>query len=152
MRSNLVRAAFAALLLSSSLGLASANASSMAPGEQTTRTDQIEEALPPQPAAPMVHAMAAPRYAQAMRPRLHQIVHELNRADHRIRVDSRHGYLTASERNQVRREAGEIRREAHATANRHNGAIPHAQFVRYQRDIRDLGRTIHRLSTNGAVA
>lgn len=76
--------------------------------------------------------------------RLARIVAELDRAGHRINVDRHRGHLTAAEASKLRHEEGMIRKAAYATAERHGGKLPSAGYDRLQREIHALDRSIHR--------
>lgn len=135
MRSLVLKSTLAAILLSSSLGIASA-----AQGMGTA-------------GPPMRHMM--PKHHAMMMHRAHSrlamINTELGRIGHRIRIDSRHGRLNAMERRTVMRDWRDIRRQAHTVAARHHGRIPNAQFAQLQHEVHGLNRLVHRYSTNSRM-
>lgn len=164
MRSFVSKAALAVLVVSSTLGVAAAqNMStgqssttmpSMSSGQATTTTDQSTM----QPGQTMRHKMPskmmhhAAMSHQAMKPRMTMISSELSKVQRRIDADSHKGSLTRAERRDAERNLQQIRANAMATANRHSGSIPSAQYARYQRDIQKLNGMVHRLSTNSRSA
>lgn len=160
MRPSFQKAAFAALLLTSSIGMSAAFAAS-GPGADTGgksdgrttpeayQTDMMPavQNYAPAPARTASHAMRAE--AHSMRPRLSAIDSELNRLDRRISVNTKRGYMSHREAREARNEAHQIKQQAWRTAQRHNGAIPKVAFMKLQHEVRDLGRTVHRMATDG---
>lgn len=164
MRSLISKAAVAALILSSAIGVSLAQSPGYSNDGREPAT-VLNDGTLPIPAPPQLQTSAPAKVDRmstasihpqavhsAMRPRLTAVVADLNRIDHRIRVDRDRGYLTAHERNVVRSESHEIRNAAFRTADRHDGALPRHAYNSYLREIRDLGGQVHRLSTNTARA
>lgn len=85
---------------------------------------------------------------EAYRPRLAQLVHEINAADHRISVDRHHGYLSEAEFRRLESQAHAIRESAIRTAENHHGALPRARYHTLQLRVEDLDHKIHREATH----
>lgn len=93
----------------------------------------------------MVHGVSTtnPRHHQ----RLAHVMGELGATNHRIAVDSRRGYLTASETARVRHEERTIRHAANRTADANGGVLPRKSYERLLADIHSLNRQIHHYAT-----
>ncbi len=79
--------------------------------------------------------------------RLSHVMGELGATNHRIAVDSKRGYLTASETARVRHEERAIRNAATRTADANGGVLPLKSYERLQADIQGLNRQIHHYAT-----
>ena len=156
MRSFTLRAALAAVLVSTSLAGAYAAALPTAPG--TPLPSAASQAQPIKPDAMTTGAITAPTQAapkpahvamqrEAFRPRLAHIDYALGAANHRIRVDHGRGYLTAAEYRMLRARSHDIRMDAQRTAANHRGALPKASFVAYLNRVESLNHAIHRAAT-----
>lgn len=143
MRSYALTAAFAAALLSTSVGLGYAAAPSSQPGAMKMQATAQSSAMTAQPAA-----------YQYMRhhPRLAMIQNELGRAVHRINIEQRRGALTRHEARVARAEAHQIRMKAMNVATRHDGRLTPANYAMLQNRIAGLNKTIHRFTVNSARA
>lgn len=171
MRSFTLKAALAAILVSTSLAGAYAAAadhdrSGPATGAQskadakaewdhtqnfdaqtTTAPDTMTTGSIAKPMTPTAPAgQMAVRHAE-YRPRLDHIVRELGAANHRMRVDHGRGYLTQAEFRRLQARSHDIRREAMRSAGNHDGALPRASYVALQDRITRLNHEIHRAAT-----
>ncbi|MFI0842660.1 hypothetical protein [Mesorhizobium sp. IMUNJ 23232] len=156
MRSQTLRAALAAVLVSTSLAGAYAAASPTAPG--TPAANAAYQAQPVKPDAMTTGAITAPTHAtpksahvamqrEVFRPRLAHIDRRLGEANHRMTVDHGRGYLTAAEYRMLRARSHDIRLDVQRTAANHRGALPKASFVAFQNRIDRLNREIHHAVT-----
>jgi hypothetical protein len=151
MRSFTLRAALAAVLVSTSLAGAHAAALPAAPG--TPLPSAAAQAQPVKPDAMTTGAITAPKSAhvamqrEVFRPRLAHIDYALGAANHRIRVDHGRGYLTAAEYRMLRARSHDIRMDAQRTASNHRGALPRASYVAYLNRVESLNHAIHRAAT-----
>lgn len=162
MRPIFTKAAMAALILSSSMGMALAAHGSVGVGNfgGVEANDGGRQPADGLPAAAMANpSYGAPRYVatapmapmhvrREFRPRLDAIVGQLDRINHRIRVDSRDGRLTRHEQVMMRQQERSIRHSAMQTAAAHRGRLPQGAFVRYEREIHNLGHRLNRMSSN----
>lgn len=154
MRSFTLRAALAAVLVSTSLAGAYAAALPTAPG--TPLPNAAAQAQPIKPDAMTTGAITTPTQPKPahvamrrpeFRPRLAHIDRQLGAANHRITVDHGRGYLTAAEYRMLRARSHDIRLDAQRTAANHRGALPKANFVAFQNRIDRLNREIHHAVT-----
>ncbi|PSJ57731.1 hypothetical protein [Kumtagia ephedrae] len=165
MRSFTLKAALAAILVSTSLagayaanrdhdhdrGLGSHRSHEFQPPDQaddsgyfdhmTMGPPPIPSVSPPVAATHMVatQVVRAPEY----RPRLERVVNELGTANSRIRVDRDRGTLTRAEYRDLAARAHDIRRDAIRTADNHHGALPRARYIVLQDRIARLDSAIH---------
>ncbi|MFB9947794.1 hypothetical protein ACFFP0_02990 [Rhizobium puerariae] len=79
-------------------------------------------------------------------PRLRHVLAELRTDDRRIGADRREGKMTATASNSVRREEADIRAQAIAVADRHDGVIPNRNYHRIVQEMHKLNQDIVRLS------
>lgn len=84
--------------------------------------------------------------APVHKPRLSQVLAEVRATDRKIKRDEAMHKLSASAARKFEGEAGSIRHRAMTVADRHNGAIPKATFLRLKGDIRELNRDLPRMS------
>ncbi len=94
-------------------------------------------------------AMTNPSTSTTRHPhqRLAHVMGQLGATNHRIAVDSKRGYLTASETARVRHEERAIRNAATRTADANGGVLPRRSYERLQADIQGLNRQIHHYAT-----
>jgi hypothetical protein len=154
MRSFTLKAALAAVLVSTSLAGAYAAALPTAPG--TPLPNAAYQAQPVKPDAMTTGAITTPTQPkpahvamqrEVFRPRLAHIDRQLGAANHRMTVDHGRGYLTAAEYRMLRARSHDIRLDAQRTAANHRGALPKASFVAFQNRIDRLNREIHHAVT-----
>lgn len=159
MRSNMLKAALTAIVLSTSLAGAYA-----APIVTQPKLDQLQvdalrihsvprqevDAMPTgaitRPAAAMP-ARPVMVHKAAYRPRLEHIVNQLGATNHRIRVDHSRGYLTAAEFRTFSARSHVIRADAMQIARNHRGALPEARFASLQSRVNRLNQQIHHAVT-----
>ncbi|MBX3566664.1 MAG: hypothetical protein KF914_01315 [Rhizobiaceae bacterium] len=156
MRSFTLKAALAAILVSSSLaGAYAAQQNSVAIDRGAAQpngeawednpqpTDQLVTGSIAAPAKPVTQTRAAPgQAAPAYRPRLAHIVREVGRADHRIHSDHARGLLTRAEYRQFDARAAAIRADAMKTAGMHRGALPRGHYDSLQARLMQLDRDV----------
>lgn len=152
MRSFTLRAALAAVLVSTSL--AGAYAASLPTALGTPMPNAAAQAQPVKPDAMTTGAITTPTQPkhvamqrETLRPRLAHIDRRLGEANERIRVDHGRGYLTAAEYRTFQARSHDIRMDAQRTAANHRGALPKASFVAFQNRIDRLNREIHHAVT-----
>lgn len=143
MRTLTLKAALAAILLTSTLAGANAQYAGAVPPTDMSAKPAMDKSAPAMP-APMVKK---PVSRIDYRPRLAGIVRQVSAENHRLGVDLRKGYLTRAEyRGLDARDYG-IRHDAMRIAQRHHGALPKANFVALEHRLQNLSRTIHRQAT-----
>lgn len=156
MRSFTLKAALAAILVSSSLagayaaspsgvtidrGAAQPNGEAWEDNPQPT--DQLVTGSITAPAKSAMQSQAAPsQAAPAYRPRLAHIVREVGKADHRIHSDHARGLLTRAEYRQFDARVAAIRADAVKTAGMHQGALPRGHYDRLQARLMQLDRDV----------
>jgi hypothetical protein len=146
MRSFIKTTVFSALMLSTLVGGAFAASGGIddSSGDYYEGIDPHADALnPPIPRmAPMTTTMTTSSIHRTMaeRPRLTHVLSELRVDDRRI---NRLGPVAA---NSARHEEADIRAQAMAVADRHDGVIPGRNYQQLQREIRKLDRDIVRSS------
>lgn len=159
MRSLILTSALAAILVSASLAGAHAREhehtgfnntpgrgdASDYFGDMTMGPPGVPSVSPPHATAPMV-AQVMVRQPE-FRPRIARIDRELGTANRRIAADRDRGYLTAAEYHVLRARSHTIRVEAQQVAERHDGALPTANYDALQGQVAMLDRTIHRDAT-----
>ncbi|MGK9051975.1 hypothetical protein [Neorhizobium petrolearium] len=142
MRSFIKTTVFSALMLSTLVGGAFAASGGIddSSGDYYEGIDPHADALnPPIPRmAPMTTSSI--HRTMAERPRLTHVLSELRVDDRRI---NRLGPVAA---NSARHEEADIRAQAMAVADRHDGVIPGRNYQQLQREIRKLDRDIVRSS------
>jgi hypothetical protein len=159
MRSFTIKAALAAALVSTAFAGAFAEAQptlntpqpslfddlsrgGVSPMTTGSVTPQKPAARPVQPVMPMASGEAV------YRPRLAQIVREVDTAKHRIAVDRHDGYLNNVEARKVEAQAQAIHATAVRTAENHRGALPSESYHMLQARVAELNHTIHHYATN----
>ena len=166
MRSFTLKAALAAIMLSTSLAGAYAASPSHAAAASReaarTTTDrewshnqnfdaQSTAAVDTMTTGAVIAAAPMPAHKMSRqaeyRPRLAHIVRELGASNHRMNVDHNRGYLTRAEYRMLEGRSQAIRHDAMRTAERHNGALPKASYVNLQQRITRLNHAIHRAAT-----
>lgn len=159
MRSFSLKAALAAVLVSTSLAGAYAASPRTAPPLDQLQRDTLQARgvsateLDPMPtnavtkAAPAAHAMMHQAHKAAYRPRLAHIVGRLDVANHRLRVDHDRGLLTRAEFRSFETRAHGIRGDALRIAQDHRGALPKARFVSLQTRVDRLDHAIRHAAT-----
>jgi len=148
MRRFIKTTTLSALLLSALVGGAFA-ASSPDTGSGDYYEGIDPHATPPAPAPmvpPVVSAPSGIRHVMAEGPRLRHVLAELRTDDRRINMDRREGKLSATASNSVRHEEADIRMQAMAVSNRHDGVIPNGNYRQIEQEIHKLDRDIVRLS------
>jgi len=156
MRSFTVKAALAAILVSTSLAGAFAASPGSPPLDQLQRDTLQLRSVPKEEidntttastvkVAPSIQKTMA--HKAAYRPRLTHIVGRLNVANHRIRTDHDRGLLTRAEFRSLETRAHAIRADAMRIAADHRGALPKARYASLQMRVDRLDRAIHHAAT-----